>query len=62
MISKLNKFQKDGFDAQSVFLKKSREDFPEVIPPIIPSFMACFVLFEVDFDTKKLVLFSATSQ
>ena len=55
VISKLNKIQKNDVDVQSGFLKKYRENFPEVIPPIVPSFVACCALV-VDFKTKKLVL------
>ena len=56
VISKLSQFQKDNVDAKSAFLKKYREDFPEVTPPIVPSFESCCTLAEVDFDTKKFVL------
>lgn len=49
IISKLNKFQKNDVHAES-------EDFPELIPPIVPSFVACCTLVEVDFNNKKLVL------
>ena len=56
VISKLSKFQKDNLDTKSAFLNKYREDFPEVMPPIVLSFVACCTLVEVDLDTKKLVL------
>ena len=41
VLSKLNKFQKDDVFA---FRKKYREDFPEVIPPVIVSFVTCCTL------------------
>ena len=46
----------------SVFLKKYREDFPEVIPPIVPSFMAYCTLVEVDLTKENQFFSSATDQ
>ena len=43
---------------RSLLSKKYREDFPNVIPPIASSFVACCTLVEVGFNSKKLVFFS----
>ena len=56
VISKLKKFKNDDVDAASAFLKQYRETFPDTIPPVIPSFVACCSLVEVDLVAKNLHL------